>query len=99
MKRNHTNANLISFMVMSFALLACSHQRKDVQLEMLSPERSGIFFSNRLYEDENLNIITFEYFYNGAGVGIGDINNDGLQDIFFAANMSSNKLYLSKGQL
>lgn len=64
---------------------------------MLSPEFTGITFTNQLHEDENLNIIAFEYFYNGAGVGIGDINNDGLKDIFFSANMSSNRLYLNKG--
>jgi len=66
---------------------------------LLPAEHTGIYFSNDLQDDENLNIITFEYFYNGAGVGIGDINNDGLDDIFFAANMKSNRLYLNKGSL
>ena len=68
-------------------------------MTLLSPEETGIDFSNALYEDENLNILTFEYFYNGAGVGTGDINNDGLPDIFFAANMTGNRLYLNKGHL
>jgi len=68
-------------------------------MELLSAEYTGIEFSNQLNEDEDLNIITFEYFYNGAGVGIGDFNNDGLNDIFFAANMSKNRLYLNKGKL
>lgn len=58
---------------------------------------TGVDFNNRLYEDERLNIITYEYFYNGAGVGIGDINNDGLPDLFFAANMENCRLYLNKG--
>ena len=68
-------------------------------LELLTPDQTGIQFSNQLTEDENLNILTFEYFYNGAGVGIGDINNDGLKDIFFSANQVSNRLYVNKGQL
>ncbi|MBA4054070.1 MAG: RNA-binding protein [Marivirga sp.] len=50
-------------------------------------------------ENEQLNILTFEYFYNGAGVGIGDINNDGLKDVFFSANQVSNRLYLNTGEL
>jgi hypothetical protein len=47
--------------------------------EPLLPSHTGITFQDNLHEDENLNIITFEYFYNGAG--IGDIDNDGLEDI------------------
>ncbi len=62
-----------------------------------SPEHTGIHFSNQLYEDENLNILTFEYFYNGAGVGTGDLNNDGLPDVFFSGNMEKSRLYINKG--
>ena len=65
--------------------------------QYISSEHSGINFANTLFEDENLNIITFEYFYNGAGVGTGDLNNDGLTDIFFAGNMTNCRLYLNKG--
>lgn len=72
-------------------------EKKTSLMELLPASKTGIDFTNNLKEDEDLNIITFEYFYNGAGVGVGDINNDGLQDIFFAANMSNNKLYLNKG--
>lgn len=95
--------NLVRYIVciVSIWLLAqCAPERKQqTLLELLPPERTGIDFVNQLYDDENLNIITFEYFYNGAGVGILDVNNDGLKDIFFAANMSSNRLYLNKGNL
>jgi hypothetical protein len=79
--------------------LACSPKKSIPLLELLPPSRTNITFQNTLHEDENLNIVTFEYFYNGAGVGIGDIDNDGLEDIFFAANMSENKLYRNKGHL
>lgn len=71
--------------------------KKTSLLEWISPEQSGIFFTNEIKEDEKLNILTFEYFYNGAGVGIGDFNRDGLQDIFFSSNMGKSRLYLNKG--
>ncbi|MEO1010806.1 MAG: CRTAC1 family protein, partial [Bacteroidota bacterium] len=61
------------------------------------PEATGIHFSNTLYPSSELNVVTFEYFYNGAGVAVGDINNDGLQDIYFSGNMVPGKLYLNLG--
>ncbi|HEY5747847.1 MAG TPA: VCBS repeat-containing protein [Chryseolinea sp.] len=83
----------------SLGLAQCSPDKVPPLMTLLSSEETGIDFSNTLYEDENLNILTFEYFYNGAGVGTGDINSDGLPDIFFAANMTGNRLYLNKGHL
>ena len=65
--------------------------------ELRSPETTGIHFSNKLYETTDLNIITYEYMYNGAGVAVGDINQDGLPDIYFSGNMVPGKLYLNKG--
>ena len=73
--------------------------RPDALLQLLGPEDTGITFSNDLREDEALNILTFEYFYNGAGVGIGDVNNDSLPDLFFTANMTQSRLYLNRGKL
>ena len=58
---------------------------------------SGINFANVLKESPGLNIITYEYFYNGGGVGLGDFNNDGLIDIYFSGNMQPGRLYLNKG--
>lgn len=58
---------------------------------------TGIEFRNDLAFNEEFNIYTYRNFYNGGGVGIGDINNDGLPDIYFTANLGSNKLYLNKG--
>src|SRR5688572_15389 len=60
---------------------------------------SGIHFSNQITETEDQNIFTYEYMYNGAGVAVGDVNNDGLQDIFFTANQLPDQLYLNKGNL
>ena len=59
--------------------------------------RTKIDFANNLAYDEKFNIFTYRNFYNGGGVAIGDINNDGLPDIFFTANMLPNRLYLNKG--
>ena len=65
----------------------------------VSSKSSGLVFQNRIVESPALNIITYEYFYNGGGVGAGDFNNDGLVDLYFTGNMSPNKLYLNKGGL
>ncbi|MEZ4963753.1 MAG: VCBS repeat-containing protein [Saprospiraceae bacterium] len=59
---------------------------------------TGIDFRNDLIYDRDFNIYRYRNFYNGGGVGIGDINNDGLQDVFFSSNMGENRLYLNKGE-
>lgn len=66
---------------------------------MLSAEHTGISFSNEIIENDSVNVLDFYYCYNGGGVGIGDFDNNGLQDIFFTGNMVSSKLYMNKGSL
>jgi len=76
----------------------CNGIKKDNKLFTLHNAKSSkIDFSNQIFETIDLNIINFESMYNGAGVGVGDFNNDGLQDIYFAANMVSGRLYLNTG--
>ncbi len=64
---------------------------------LLPPGRTGIRFVNRLHETDTFNALFYEYYFNGSGTATGDINNDGLPDIFFGGNMERSRLYLNKG--
>ena len=66
---------------------------------LLRPEETGISFINKVANSKEFNIFKYRNFYNGGGVAIGDINNDGLSDVFFTGNMEPNKLFLNKGDL
>ncbi len=65
----------------------------------LNPKQTNVNFNNRLNDTREANVMIYSNYYGGAGVGIGDINNDGLQDIYFAGNLVSDKLYLNKGNM
>lgn len=84
--------------VFSLWLLTCCDDRKQL-FQKLDAARSGVTFENKLTPTDDFNIIDYLYFYNGGGVAVGDINNDGLPDLYFSGNQVKNKLYLNKGDL
>jgi hypothetical protein len=63
----------------------------------LSSDSTGVKFINHIEDRADFNVFKYRNFYNGGGVAVGDINNDGLPDIFFTANMQKNHLFLNKG--
>ncbi|NJL74520.1 MAG: VCBS repeat-containing protein, partial [Saprospiraceae bacterium] len=66
--------------------------------EDLPYSKTRITFKNRLEESEQFNVLNYGYFYNGGGVAAGDINNDGLTDIYFTGNLVASHLYLNEGE-
>lgn len=109
MKLNINKIFIVSVLLM---LLSCGTASEEDQIsnendtiqervgfELLSESQTGIGFVNAVKETEERNFFNFDYMYNGAGVAVGDINNDGLQDIYFTGNNTSDKLYLNKGNM
>ncbi|MEO0504960.1 MAG: FG-GAP-like repeat-containing protein [Bacteroidota bacterium] len=89
-------------------VLSCKEKTSEIQkeekpqqviFEKLSKDATGITFTNQLVENDTLNYFTYPYIYMGGGVSAGDINNDGLTDLFFTGNMVDNTLYLNQGDL
>lgn len=76
-------------------LISCSSKKEKTIFEL--QENTGINFTNTVENKKDFNIFSYRNFYNGGGVAIGDINNDGLPDVFMTSNMGSNKLFLNKG--
>ncbi len=72
-------------------------QEAPTLFELLPPEATGVTFANTLPEDTTFNILNYLYYYNGGGVAAGDVNGDGLPDLYFTSNVGSNRLYLNKG--
>lgn len=80
-----------------FILISCNSNGSRPLFTPVAADASGIDFNNAIAEDAQMNMINYQYLYNGGGVGIGDFNNDSLPDIYFTSTLSSNKLYLNKG--
>lgn len=93
--------SFIIFTAISIVLFSCGKNNilSDTMFERLPSHHSGIEFNNKLTFTKELNPYTYRNFFNGGGVAVGDINNDGLVDIYFSGNQVSNKLYLNKGNL
>lgn len=89
----------IFFFILTVTIFSCQPSGKTEKhlLTLLPPSETNVDFINQLTETEDFNIIQYLYFNNGAGVAAGDINNDGLIDLFFTSNQGPNRLYLNKG--
>ena len=84
----------IFFLLFAGLLISCNESPR---FQLLSSRQTGVDFINEIVESDSLNVMKYEYIYNGAGTGIGDLNNDGLQDIIFAGNQVSPRIYLNQG--
>jgi hypothetical protein len=95
----------IILMLLSVVFYSCSTDNNlskndtETLFTLLDAKETGINFLNKVKNQKNFNIFKYRNFYNGGGVAIGDINNDGLADIYLTGNMVANKLYLNKGNL
>jgi enediyne biosynthesis protein E4 len=90
---------LLSLSILLLALGIIAQTPRKMLFKAVPSSESGVNFTNALRESPVLNIITYEYYYNGGGVGLGDFNNDGLIDIYLSANMQPGKLYINKGNM
>jgi len=85
--------------ILALSISCRNNEVKKTLFDVIPSSQTGIDFNNKLTPLPELNMLKYMYFYNGAGVGAGDFNNDGLIDLFFAGNQVPNRLYLNKGQL
>ena len=87
-------ASILLFLI----FISCNEGKKEYALfEEIPSEESGISFQNTVRQDGENNVLNYPYYFNGGGVAVGDINNDGLDDVYFAGNQAANRLYLNKG--
>ncbi len=102
MNFNKKKLILLTFII---SIIGCAEKNKEEKVNFsnffnkIDSSYSGLDFSNKLEYSEELNIIEYLYFYNGGGVAIGDINNDGLDDIYLSANQKKDQLYINLGNL
>ena len=91
--------SILRFLTLFLILSGCSKSKTETPLfQKINAESSGVNFINTVRDTKELSILDYLYYYNGGGVAAGDVNNDGLTDLFFVSNQDANKLYLNKGK-
>ncbi len=101
-------AGLFAVIIFFYLLISCKKDTQPhpndegpvstrIKLASLPPDQTGVIFNNKIDDEGRINIFTWHFIYNGAGVAAGDINNDGLPDLYFTGNMVPDRLYLNKG--
>lgn len=99
---SHNNFRIVLSLLVLLGATACRRheqkQRYDALFALLPADSSGVDFANRITADDTVNILTYEYLYNGAGVGVADFNRDSFPDIFFAGSQVPHRLYLNRGR-
>lgn len=90
---------VLMLLIGSLLMVSSCGKNKDTLFQLVDPKESGIGFSNTIVENDSINVFEYMNIYTGAGVAVGDINNDGLTDVYFSGNMESGRLYLNKGNL
>jgi len=96
--------SIITFIILALCFNCVQDENKknfvddnDTFFSNIPDTHSQVSFQNIVKENLNFNFINYSYIYNGGGVAVGDINNDGLEDLYFVSNQGSNKLYINKG--
>jgi enediyne biosynthesis protein E4 len=89
----------ILFICLALSVSSCQKDKEDPLFILLAPGETGIDFANTITENDSINLLDYEYVYNGGGVAVADINVDGLPDLFFSGNMVPSRLYLNQGNM
>jgi hypothetical protein len=100
---NHKLYHFPGYFILLFIFCNCNQteskkfDQKDALFQIMPSSQTGITFNNKVEDTKDFNVFKYRNFYNGGGVAIGDVNNDGKPDVFFTSNQGSNKLYINKG--
>src|SRR5919199_3050436 len=96
MKIDQRNGSWLLVAILGLLLTSC---REKPLFERLDSSETGITFANTITDSDTLNILNYQYIYNGGGVGVGDFNGDQKPDVFFAGNQVPSRLYVNEGDM